>query len=513
MVPRSAIASTLFAAAAALWSAAPSRWVYYSRNHSLEYRTDARGNRIMDFSYAGYRGGGVRLPAAAVARMIKPEAGDATARIQQAIDAVSALPPNAEGVRGAVLLEPGVYEVHGSLTIATGGVVLRGSGSGEKGTTLRMTGAPHRLLQIRGEGTYQTVGHRASIIDSYVPSGSDNIEVDDASGFHTGDTVLISRPVRAEWIHFMGMDTLVRDGKKQTWIAAGSTIETDRVVRAVERNRIRLDVPLSDAIDGRYGASSGPGANIIRYTFPGRIAEVGVEDLRVSAPLLDKPISEPQYTFLAMNAVTDGWVKNVAIEETENGISLGGTVKRVTLDSVQVRHSQPHSGAAAPADFSLSGTQILLNRCSVDGEGTWPVVTQARVTGPIVILNFSGTATAGVSPHQRWATGVLVDGARLPNTNERHPGVAFSNRKTAGSGHGWDVGWAVAWNVVTPYFLVQQPPGAMNWCIGCIGQPVTQAGVPEGVYDSLNSAVDPPSLYLAQLRERLGDKAVANIGY
>lgn len=506
-----ALASVLLSLASE--PASVSHWVYYGRNHKLQYRADERGDRIMDFSYAGYRGGGVRLPSAAVARKVQPLPGDATARIQQAIDAISQLAPNHEGLRGAVLLESGIYEVAGTLTITAGGVVLRGSGSGETGTTLRLTGAPHRLLQIRGGGKYETFGPRAAILDSYVPSGAQTIEVDNASAFHPGDTVLLSRPVTAEWVHFMGMDTLVRDGKKQTWLAAGSSIETDRTVRGVEGNRVALDAPLSDAIDGRYGSSAGPGAYIVRYRFPGRISEVGVEDLRVTAPPLDVPIGQPQFTFLSMTAVSDAWVKNVAIQETENAISLGSTVKRVTLDSVDVHHSQPHSGSAAPADFSLSGTQVLLNRCSVDGEGTWPVVTQARVTGPIVILNFSGTATAGVSPHQRWATGVLVDGARLPNTNQRHPGVAFSNRKTAGSGHGWDVGWAVAWNVATPYLLVEQPPGAMNWCIGCIGQPVTQPGVPDGIYDSLNHAVDPPSLYLAQLRERLGERALANIGY
>jgi hypothetical protein len=106
-----------------------------------------------------------------------------------------------------------------------------------------------------------------------------------------------------------------------------------------------------------------------------------------------------------------------------------------------------------------------------------------------------------------------VDGAKLPNTDERHPGIAFSNRKTAGTGHGWDVGWAVAWNTVTPFLLVQQPPGTMNWCIGCIGRTVTQPGVPNGEFDSPNAAVDPPSLYLEQLKERSGPQALANIGY
>jgi hypothetical protein len=494
---------------AALYSAANSEWVSRGADGKLHYRADAHGNRIMDFSYAGYKAGGSRLPTVPVARTVAAASGDATVRIQQAIDAVSHLMPSDQGLRGAVLLVAGTFEISGALTIAAGGVVLRGSGSGENGTVLRMIGDPHRLLQIGGEGSYATTGRHIPIRDAYVPSGAESLQVEDASSFRAGDAVLIVHPITAEWIHFMGMDTLVRDGKKQTWLQAGSFIQTDRSIRAVQGNRITLDAPLSDSIDSRYA----PGASVVKYAFAGRISQVGVESLRVVAPALDVPISQPQYTFLNINDAMDAWVNDIEIQETENGVSIGSAVKRLTLAHVHVRHSQPHSGSAAPADFSISGTQVLLDRCAVDGEGTWPVVTQARATGPIVILNFSGTATAGISPHQRWATGVLVDGARLPNTNERHPGIAFSNRKTAGSGHGWDVGWAVAWNVATPYFLVQQPPGAMNWCIGCTGRALTQSGTPNGEYDSPNAAVDPPSLYLAQLKERLGEQALANIGY
>jgi len=128
------------------------------------------------------------------------------------------------------------------------------------------------------------------------------------------------------------------------------------------------------------------------------------------------------------------------------------------------------------------------------------------------VLNFSGTAHAGVSPHQRWATGLLVDGLKLPNTVARTPGVAFSNRKTAGSGHGWDVGWAVAWNVTSPFLMVQQPPGAMNWCVGCAGERVKKDD-PSGIFESQGVEVLPASLYVEQLRQRLGDAAVRNIGY
>jgi hypothetical protein len=60
---------------------------------------------------------------------------------------------------------------------------------------------------------------------------------------------------------------------------------------------------------------------------------------------------------------------------------------------------------------------------------------------------------------------------------------------------------------------VQQPPGATNWCIGCIGSPVTINGTPNGIFDSLGNPVHPSSLYLQQLRDRIGPDAVRSIGY
>jgi hypothetical protein len=360
---------------------------------------------------------------------------------------------------------------------------------------------------MRGSGTWTAEGAAVAITDVYVPAGADSFRVESTTGFREGDTVLIQRPVTEEWAHFMGMDTLVRDGKPQTWIRPGTVIRTDRVVKSVTGDRITLDVPLSDSLDSKFTRAS-----VVHYTFPGRITEVGVENLRVAAPFEDVPISGAQYTVLRMDAVLDAWLRDIAVEETQNGFTVGGSAKRVTFENVHVVHSAPHSGAAAPADFAISGTQILLDRCSVTGEGTWPVVTQAHVTGPNVVLNFTATHR-GVAPHQRWATGLLVDGGKFPGATERWQGLAFSNRTTAGSGHGWDVGWAVGWNVSAPFLLIQQPPGAMNWCIGCTGTAVKQGDFPNGTFDSPGRPVEPVSLYLEQLRERLGDRAPANIGY
>src|SRR4051812_43277686 len=78
-----------------------SQWVYLNDANKLEYKTTERGDRIMDFSYAGYREGGVAIPTVPVKVSISTTAGDNSNAIQQAIDQVSGM-PMVNGVRGAV---------------------------------------------------------------------------------------------------------------------------------------------------------------------------------------------------------------------------------------------------------------------------------------------------------------------------------------------------------------------------------------------------------------------------
>jgi imidazolonepropionase-like amidohydrolase len=496
-------------AMATVCAAATSNWVYPGPDGRLRYKTDARGNRIMDFSHAGYKGGGVVLPDVRVVRTLEPAPGDSTARIQAAIDEASRLPIDADGFRGAVLLQKGTYEVAAPLRIAVSGVVIRGTGPGEDGTIVRVSGSPHRVFDISGEGTWQPQGQPAAITDAYLPSGADSFNVDSAAGFRAGDTVLIQRPVTEAWIRFMGMDTLVRNGKPQTWIAPGTIFNHDRVVKSVAGRRITVDVPLSDSFDAAY--LNPPGASIVKYTFPERIERVGLESLRVVAPAQDKPIDQSQYTLLRMNAVSDGWVRDVVSVDTHNSTTFAHSVRRVTVENVHIRHTMPFTAPAAPADFAISGTQILLDRCSVTGQGVWPVVTQVGVAGPNVVLDFKADG-AGIAPHQRWATGLLVDRSQFTGGTDRRPNIAFSNREHAGSGHGWSVGWAVAWNVKADVLLIQQPPGAKNWCIGCTGRPATILWhgnpipipqIPSDTFEAPGTTVAPDSLYLAQLRDRV----------
>ncbi len=53
------------------------------------------------------------------------------------------------------------------------------------------------------------------------------VTVDSAAPFRVGDPVVIQRAATEAWIRFMNMDTLVRDGKPQTWLKAGTILTHD----------------------------------------------------------------------------------------------------------------------------------------------------------------------------------------------------------------------------------------------------------------------------------------------
>ncbi|HZS26984.1 MAG TPA: hypothetical protein VFB76_07115 [Candidatus Angelobacter sp.] len=495
---------------------ATSQWVHVDASGDLVYKNLPKGDRIIDFSSAGYMGGGVALPSLPVKSTVKPSGGDDTSFIQDAINAVSSL-PLAAGFRGAVLLSPGAYKVSAPLEINASGVVLRGSGSGAGGTTITMTGKPHTFVEIRGEGKAEQIGNAAQITDSYLPAGTASLHVNDKSGFHVGDMVIVERPTTAAWVHFMGMDTLVRDGKRQTWVHEGSSFRTERTIQAISGNTITLDVPLTDSMDAQLLAP--PGCSIYKYDFPKRITQVGVENLRVLSVPQSQALGQPANHLLRMQAVLNGWVRDIVAEETVDSLAIGSGTKQITVERVSIRHSATTQGHAHPADFSVTGTQVLFDQCSSTGDDLFYFVTGAQAQGPNVVLdcNFTGSGSrevAAIAPHQRWATGLLIDRCSLPRG-----GIDFVNRGNAGSGHGWSIGWGVVWNSVADTLAIQQPPGAQNWAIGSKGKPTkaeargSDAPLADGIFDSSGKPVAPSSLYLSQLCHRLGPQAVANIGH
>jgi hypothetical protein len=539
IIRASLLCSAIFPTVGAAGDAPASAWVHPGADGKLVYKTTPAGDRIMDFSAAGYRGGGVALPQIATAKTVKPSGGaDDSAALQEAINAVGALPLK-DGFRGAVELAPGTFVCTASLVISKSGVVVRGAGSGAGGTIIKMAGSPHSAITIgapprrrarpakEDEDAEDETAPAASsaaagkaavapsaqtvITDAYVAAGTNVFTVANAKDFSVGDTVAIHRPTTPAWLSLMGMDTLKRDGHPQTWIGTNRGETQERKITAISGNTLTVDIPLADSYDAKYLGANAATVSRIQPSSP--VANVGVEHLHIQCPPLEIAYGQAPYRAIRVGG-DDCWVKDVYCEETMNSTTLAG--KRITLENVVITHTYPNLGASKPTDFSIEGSQILIDRCRVTGDNEYFVWTASLYPGPNVLLNctFNGRVSR-IQPHMRWSTGMLIDNCRVPDG-----GIDYMNRGVAGSGHGWTMGWAVAWNCLARTYVIQNPPGSANWAIGCTGERQQTARLfdsgpllPEGYVDSPGQPVAPRSLYLAQLLERRGPEALEAIGY
>src|ERR1700712_5739546 len=152
-----------------------SKLVTLNPDGSLTYNPDEQGNTLPDFSRVGYHEGDKDIPTLPVVKTVNaPADGNGQQLIQNAINEVAKLAPDANGYRGTILLKKGIYKVADSLRISESGIVLKGDGSDKNGTVIIATGAGKRtLLNVGGQGSIREVrGSRVNITDGFVPVAS-----------------------------------------------------------------------------------------------------------------------------------------------------------------------------------------------------------------------------------------------------------------------------------------------------------------------------------------------------
>ena len=158
----------------------------------------SRGDRLPDFSFAGYRQSEVALPAIdrPATLTISPGLGDQAPVIQVALDQVT------QAGGGIVALAAGTYALSSGLIIRNK-TTLRGAGIGNTILTVNnlnqpvVTMGPADLKEQRGKAT--------NITDPYVPAGTSTVNVLDTSRLFMGKEVYVERGVTQAWIDAMGM--------------------------------------------------------------------------------------------------------------------------------------------------------------------------------------------------------------------------------------------------------------------------------------------------------------------
>ena len=156
---------------------------------SLSLAAETPGNPVgIDFSFAGFQGGGHAIPEVPAKLSVRPSGGDDTALLQSAINQVAELPVGPDGFRGAVLLRPGRFLIQGQLHLNASGVVLRGSGTGSNGTVIVATGNSRRtLIQVGGEGDPSSIPPSTPAILKVQP-GDRKLPVESTDGLTVAPT-------------------------------------------------------------------------------------------------------------------------------------------------------------------------------------------------------------------------------------------------------------------------------------------------------------------------------------
>ena len=462
------------------------------RGGHLVYIPDARGDRIPDFSFSGYKGGEAPIPEVPVRVTVPLQDGDATLRIQAALNYVAGLPAGADGIRGAVLLGKGVYEVSGSLLIAHSGVILRGSGMGEGGTILRAAGHDRRtLIRIAGAADRIT-GQETSIADAYVPVGAMHLHLSGANPFHTGDMILVHRPSTEAWIRLLGMETFGGGISALGWKPGQRDIFWDRRITAVEGNDITLDAPLTTALDTAYG-----GGKVAPYRWPGRIGEAGVENLRCVSDYDPRNPKDEAHSWMAITLenVSDAWVRQVVVEHfAGSAVMVLPSANRITVEDVKYLAPVSEIGGQRRNAFLTMGGQTLFQRLYSE-RAMHDFAVGFCAPGPNAFVQCQSHYSYGISGAiDSWASGTLFDVVNIDGNT-----LGYFNREQDAQGAGWCGANSMLWNCTAARINCYKPPGAENWSYGSWGQ---FGG--DGYWNESNSTVQPRSFFYAQVADRLG---------
>jgi hypothetical protein len=462
----------------------------------ITYTPDSLGNRIVDFSFCGYKASEAPIPAVPVKVIVPVAKGDATQRIQAALDYVGSLPIDADGFRGAVLLQKGTYPVSGQLKINASGVVLRGSGTAKSGTVLLGTGNDREtLIRISGKND-RLVGTGSKVVNAYVPVNSTIISVADASGFKAGDQLIVHRPATLSWIKALGTDHFGGGITALGWKPGDRDLFFERTVVGVRDNTITFDVPLTTALDTTYG-----GGTVAKLSWPGRIQNVGIENLSLqSAYDVNNPKDEAhRWMAITLENVADAWVRQATFKHfAGSAVAVLETARRVTVEDCKSLAPVSEIGAQRRYSFYTSGQQTLIQRCYAEN-GYHDFAVGFCAPGPNAFVqchsarpySFSGTIDS-------WASGVLFDIVNVDGN-----AIRFGNRTQDGNGAGWTAANSVLWQSTAARIDLDKPPTADNYSFGSWAQ---FSG--NGYWESSNEQIQPRSLYYAQLTERLGASAM-----
>lgn len=536
----------------------PSKWaplVSFGQDGRLVYQPYSdMGDRILDWSYCGYKQSEVPIPDVPVVEILQPPSvdvqspdnmmypteSDNRAYIQAALNRTGSRMPDANGVKGAVLLTKGTYYIDGSLKVSSG-VVLRGEGDGENGTILifNSSGGGDAII-VEGDGPIKelNVNIEIRIAQHYLPSGSISLTLEDASPFRAGDFVCVKKTVNEKWIEDLGVGERLRHirggkegAKKSPWKPESYQFKHIRQIGDINGNTITLDMVLPQSIEKQHG-----GGEVFKVNVDNVGSHSGVEFLRIISNYDQTVVPENKNTNfknfrsgVVLKNIFDSWVRNCTmLHFYKSAVSIANDTRHITVrDCKSLKPVGPFGGGFRYPFNVGGGTGHLFYQCFSE-DGRHDFVGGARTAGPYAFVSCTAVRGGQSEPHHRWGTGYLYD-----NVKTKDGSIAAINRGDSGSGHGWAAANTMVWNCDAANIVVFDPEthGENNFAIGYMGDKKddfstsgivysnTRSGywgtpregkfygyaiMGNGYIESPDKPIKPESLFVQQLIDRIG---------
>lgn len=303
----------------------------------------ASGDRLPDFSFAGYQFGEFEPPRVEIACSVMDfgAVGDGEQDDTQAFkDAIE------QTGSGAIFVPPGRYKITDILWIEKPHVVLRGAGP-----EASVLFCPIPLETIRPNMSATTEGRptsnyswsggmvwikgkydhaELSPITSPAQRGDVWLAVESSRGIDAGDVVLVA----------------IQDDSEKTlvdYLYSGDPGDTDKLspahasmrarVLEVEDHRIRLERPLAFDVRPEWRPKIKRGGSTVY--------ESGIEDLGFEFPTspYEGHFTELGHNAIAISNAVDCWARNIRIVDGDSGIFLRGY--NCTVDGVLIESNRP----------------------------------------------------------------------------------------------------------------------------------------------------------------------------
>ena len=250
-------------------------------------------------------------------------------------------------------------------------------------------------------------------------------------------------------------------------------------------------MPLTNSLDSSLG-----GGNVATYEWPGRITNVGVENLRCESTVDPTNAKDEAHSWIAISfdSTRDAWVRQVIFAHfASSAVSILDTCSRITVEDCKSLAPVSEIAGYRRQTFFTSGQQTLVQRCwSEHGRHDYAVGFVAA--GPNAFVQCDASQALDDSgPIDSWATGVLYDNVRIDGA-----ALSLMDRRFKNFFAGWAAANSVIWQCSCSQINCFDPPGAHNWCFGSWSM---FAG--DSLFLDSDNFVHPASLFYGQLAQRL----------